>query len=60
MTNKSKHIVRYSNLPSAMRSVSHSEDLPIRHPVTHVADKVEDETATDIQNEHPDDFTFKV
>ena len=44
-----------------MRSVYHSEDLPVPHPATHktVTDYVEDETNTGIQNEHSDDIIFK-
>ena len=35
ISSKSKHTVKYPNLPSAVRAVSHSEDLPIPHPSTH-------------------------
>jgi len=35
ISNKSKHTVKYPNLPSAVRPVSHSEDLPIPHLSTH-------------------------
>jgi len=44
ISSKSKHIVKYQNLPSAMRPVPHSEDLPIPHPPTHLT--LEDESGT--------------
>ena len=36
ISSKSKHTVKYPNLPSAMRPVPHSEDLPIPNPATHL------------------------
>jgi len=36
ISSKSRHTVKYPNLPSAMRPVPHSEDLPIPHPPTHL------------------------
>jgi hypothetical protein len=40
---KSKHTVKYPNLPFAMRPVPHSEDLPIPHPPTHLTLQYESE-----------------
>ena len=36
ISSKSRHTVKYPNLPSAMRPVPHSEDLLIPHPPTHL------------------------
>jgi len=36
VTAKSKHTVQYPNLPSAMRSVSHSVELPVPKPPTNM------------------------
>ena len=61
ISSESKHTVRYPNLPSAMRPVPHSEDLPIPHPPTHltVEDESEDEAATEVPNEQQDDVTVE-
>ena len=32
ITSKSKHTIKYPNLPSAMRPVPHSEEYPVPHP----------------------------
>ena len=42
INSNSRHTVKYPNLPSAMRPVPHSEDLPIPHPPTRLT--VEDES----------------
>jgi hypothetical protein len=36
VTVKSKHTVQYPNLPSAMRPVPHSAELPVPKPPTHM------------------------
>ena len=36
VTGKSKHAVQYPNLPSAMRPVPHSVELPVPRPLTHM------------------------
>jgi hypothetical protein len=36
ITSKSKHIVKYPNVPSAMRPVPHNEVLPIPKPPVNV------------------------
>ena len=61
VSSKSKHTVKYPNLPSAMRPVPHSEDLPIPHPPTHLTleDESEHVAATEIPNEERDDPTFE-
>ena len=37
VTAKSRHIVKYSNLPTAMRPVPHSAELPVSKPPTNMA-----------------------
>ena len=61
ISSKSKHTVKYPNLPSAMRPVPHSEDLPIPHPPTHLTleDESEYEAATEVSNEEQGDATFE-
>ena len=36
VTTKSKHTVQYPNLPSALRAVPHSEELPVPKPPTNM------------------------
>ena len=50
ISSKSKHTIKYPNLPSAMRPVPHSEDLPIPHLPTHLTlgDESEHEAATEV------------
>ena len=60
ISSNSRHTVKYPNLPSAMRPVPHSEDLPIRHPTQlTVEDEPEYEAATEVPNEEQDDATFE-
>jgi len=61
VSSKSKHTVKYPNLPSAMRPVPHSEDLTIPHPAAHLTleDESEHVAATEIPNEERDDPTFE-
>jgi len=47
VTVKSKHTVQYPNLPSAMRSVPHSVELPVSKPPTNI-------TLIDIQSSDED------
>jgi len=58
---KSKHTVKYPNLPSAIRPVPHSEDLPTPHPPTHLTleDQSEHEAVTEVPNEEQDDAAFE-
>ena len=60
ISSKSKHTVKYPNLPSAMRPVPHSENLPIPHPPTHLTLEEESElkAATEVPKEEQDDATF--
>jgi len=53
ISSKSKHTVKYPNLPSAMRPVPHNEDLCIPHPPTHltIEDESEHEAATEVPDE---------
>ena len=46
ISSKSKHTVKYQNLPSAMRPVPHYEDLPIPHSPTHLTLEDEQDDAT--------------
>jgi len=48
-------------MPSAMRPVPHSEDLPIPHLPTHLTlvDESEPEAATEVPNKEQDDPTFE-
>ena len=57
ISSKSKHTVKYPNLPSAMRPVPHSEDLPIPHPPTHLT--LEDEPEHEAATEVPNNATFE-
>jgi hypothetical protein len=61
ISSKSKHTVKYPNLPPAMKPVPHSEDLPIPHPATHLT--VEDvsghKAATEVPNEEQAEATFE-
>ena len=61
ISSKSKHTVKYPNLPPAMGPVLHSEDLYIPHPPTHLTleDESEHEAATKVPNEELDDATFE-
>ena len=61
ISSKSKHTVKYQNLPSAMRPVPHSENLPIPHPPTHLTLQEESElkAATEVPKEEQDDATFE-
>jgi len=61
ISSKSKHTVKNPNLPSAMRPVPHSEDLPIPHPPTHLTleEGSEHEAAIEVPNEEQDDATFE-
>ena len=61
ISSESKHTVKYQNLPSAMRPVPYSEDLPIPHSSTHLTlkDESEHEAATVVPNEEQDDATFE-
>ena len=61
VSSKSKHTVKYPDLPSAMRPVPHSEDLPIPHPPTHLTleDELEHEAGTEVPNEERYDPTFE-
>ena len=45
VTAKSKHTVQYPNLPSEMRSVPHSADLPVPKPPTNM--KLSDSESSD-------------
>ena len=58
---KSKHTIKYPNLPSSMRPVPHSEDLPRSHHSTHLTleDELEHEAATEVPYEERDDPTFE-
>ena len=57
ISSKSKNTVKYPNLPSAMRPVPHSEDLPIPHLT--LEDESEHEAATEVPKEEQDDATFE-
>ena len=61
ISSKSKNTVKYPNLPSVMRPVPYSEDLPIPHLPTHltVEDESEHEEATEVPKEAQDDATFE-
>ena len=61
ISSKLKHTVKYPNLPSAMRPVPHSEDLPVPHPPTqlNVEDQSEHDAATEVPNEQQNDATFE-
>jgi len=61
ISSKPKHTVKYPNLPSAMRPVPHSEDLPIAHHPTHLTleDESEHEAATEVPKEEQDYATFE-
>jgi len=61
ISSKSKHTVKYPNLPSVMRPVPHSVDLPVPYPPTHLTleDESEHEAATEVPNEEQDDATFE-
>ena len=61
ISSKSKHTVKYTNLPSAMRPVPHREDLHIPHLPTHltVEDEAEHKVATEVPNEEQDGATFE-
>jgi len=61
ISSKSKDTVKCPNLPSAMRPVPHSKDLPIPHLPTHLTleDESEHGAATEVQNEEQDDATFE-
>ena len=61
VSSKSKHTEKYPDLPSAMRPVPQSEDLPIPHPPTHLTleDELEHGAATEVPNEERDDPTFE-
>jgi hypothetical protein len=53
MISKSKHTIKYPDLPSAMRPVSHSEDLPVpQHPenVTFSDDDSDNEVIQEVEN----------
>jgi len=54
ISSEHKHTVKYTNLPSAMRSVPHSVDLTIPHPPTHLTleDESKHEVATEVPNEY--------
>jgi hypothetical protein len=51
-TSKSKHTIKYPDLPSAMRPVSHSEYLPVPHPenVTFSDDDSDNEVIQEVEN----------
>ena len=61
ISSKSKSTVKYPNLPSAMRPVPHSENLPIPHTPTHLTLEEESElkAATEVPKEEQDDATFE-
>ena len=61
ISSNSKHTVKYTNMPSAMRPVPHSEDLPIPYPPTHLIleDESEHKAATEVPKEEQDDATFE-
>ena len=61
VSSKSKHTVKYPNLPTAMRPIPHSEDLPIPHSATHLTleDESEHEADTEVPNEERDGLTFE-
>ena len=61
ISSKPKHTVKYPNLPSAMRSVPHREDLPITHLPTHLTleDESEHKAATEVPNEEQNDATYE-
>jgi hypothetical protein len=53
MISKSKHTIKYPDLPSAMRPVSHSEDFPVpQHPenVTFSDDDSDSEVIQEVEN----------
>jgi hypothetical protein len=53
MLSKSKHTIKYPDLPSAMRPVSHREDLPVpQHPenVTFTDDDSDNEVIQQVEN----------
>ena len=48
VTAKSKHTVQYPNLPSAMRPVPHSAELPVPKPPTNMMLSDSDSSAEDV------------
>jgi len=61
ISSKSKHTVKYTDLPFAMMPIPHREDLHIPHLPTHltVEDESEHEVATEVPNEEQDGATFE-
>ena len=61
ISSKSKHTVKYPNLPSALRPVPHSEELPTLRPPSNLTleDESEHEAATEVPKEEQDDAAFE-
>ena len=63
ITSKSKHTVQYPNLPSALRPVPHSEELPMPEPPKNITlsdDESVDEKIDQIDDDMNLDPTFEV
>jgi hypothetical protein len=60
VSSKSKHAVKYPNLPFAMKPVPQGKDLPIPHPATQltVEDESEHKAATEVPNKERHEANF--
>lgn len=57
---KSKQNIEYPNLPSALRPVPHSDDVPVPNPPTEFSSSSSDSESTQPGSEDDDDYTSSV
>lgn len=59
---KSRHKIQYPNVPSALRPVAHSEDIPVPTRPTHLDDTESDESSSseDSGDVHDSDFCSEI